>query len=345
MKILYVALDVDMGSYHGGYTHVSEVSKNLDRLGHKVLVAARSHDEGVSVPWLPRRLKLTLIPYLAWLIKKHGIDLVYERASSLGAGAWASKITGKPLVSEVNDFHHSRASFDTAKSIITTSMKLVPEEYAEKTKLVSWAADVDKFNPSNSGKRIRDMFGIKQPIVLYSGSLRDWHGVEDLIRSFKGLKASLMIVGAGENLQNLKDLAESLKLDAIFTGQVPYNEIHDYIGAADICVAPFRPDAHPGTRERGIFYSPLKIFEYMASGKPVVASISGNTGKILDGPQKKLLFSPGNLDELREKIMKGLSDKNLRKRIGEENRKTAVSKYSWAAHSKMLDRLFKEAVK
>ena len=107
----------------------------------------------------------------------------------------------------------------------------------------------------------------------------------------------------------------------IFTGSVPHSEIPFYIAAATVCVAPFKDTLVTRCK------SPLKIVEYMAMGKAIVASDVGEVRKMLGGVG--ILTSPGDHNAMAEGILLALEDPELRKNLEKASRERAELRYDW----------------
>jgi len=110
-------------------------------------------------------------------------------------------------------------------------------------------------------------------VMIYEGTLSKARGLSLLIEAFSKVRmeiprVKLLVVGEGDDEENLKNLAHDLRIkdDVVFTGQVPQLEVPDFIAAADIGLSPVPPTTFYK------FSSPIKLFEYMAMAKPVVAN-------------------------------------------------------------------------
>jgi glycosyltransferase involved in cell wall biosynthesis len=123
--------------------------------------------------------------------------------------------------------------------------------------------------------------------------------------------------------------------NVVFTGAVAHERMPAYLAAADIGVAPFDVGAH-GPLALGFFWSPLKIFEYMASGLPVVAPAVDRLPSLVEHDREGLLYDATMPDALAAALER-LTDATLRRRLGVAARERAVRQYSWAAHCRALE--------
>jgi glycosyltransferase involved in cell wall biosynthesis len=122
----------------------------------------------------------------------------------------------------------------------------------------------------------------------------------------------------------------------IFTGALPHAMLPAALAAADIGVAPFDPTRH-GPLRLGFYWSPLKIFEYMAVGLPVVAPALPRLKRLVEHDREGLLYAPGDPRELDRAIVE-LGDSGLRQRMGAAARARVARDFSWAAHCAKLDK-------
>jgi len=213
----------------------------------------------------------------------------------------------------------------------------------EKIHVVRAGIDVQRFNPDIDGSTIRKKFGLsKNDIVLFfMGWLYPFSGLKELAMKLIEIRKiypniKLLIVGEGElhpELQKLKEKHDLQQL--ILVGWQPYEKIPEYIAASDICLLP----AHNNEIMRNIV--PIKMYEYMACGKPVIATklpgvlkeFGYNNGVIYVDKPEEVIKAVIELD--REKI-------NL-KEYGIKARKF-VEKYSWDNITSHFEKILKNLV-
>jgi glycosyltransferase involved in cell wall biosynthesis len=206
-------------------------------------------------------------------------------------------------------------------------------------------ADLLHFNPNISKDTVRKKYNITKPLVLYLGQLHGGQYVELFIKAAKRLKHELksdvqfMIVGDGYMSGELKKMSHNLNISEsiIFAGAVSHDIVPQYIAAADVCVACFEENDVTSCK------SPLKIVEYLASGKAIVASQVGEVACMLDGAG--VLVPPGDDLALACGILKLLGDDNLRHKLEKSARLRAEIKYNWTVTAEHIFSAYETAIK
>lgn len=205
-------------------------------------------------------------------------------------------------------------------------------------------ADLEKFHPDINPKRIRELYHISHPLVLYVGQLHGGQYADLFIKAAKiildnGIDADFMIVGDGARAPELKELARKFNYSdkIIFTGAVDNDAVPEYIAAGDIAVACFEDNLVTRCK------SPLKIAEYLASGKPIVASNVGEVGRMIS--DAGILVEPGRPEALAEKITLLISRHDLRKELALKARRRAEDIYNWRISSGMLLEAYESILK
>jgi glycosyltransferase involved in cell wall biosynthesis len=198
------------------------------------------------------------------------------------------------------------------------------------------------FHPKVDDTPIRRRYGLENQLVIgFSGSLKPWHGVDMLLRAFASLyhisrrrqkdgdaDLHLLIVGDGPQRKPLEQLAGKLKVNdgVTFTGAIAHDDIPAYLAAMDIAVAPYLVSD-------GFYFSPLKIMEYLAMGRAIVAPRLGQIPSLLqaaNGPCG-LLYTPDDQHELAAALLRLSRETELRKRLGTSAAAQARRHASWQA--------------
>jgi glycosyltransferase involved in cell wall biosynthesis len=142
-----------------------------------------------------------------------------------------------------------------------------------KISVIPAGVDLEKFNPQVDGSSIRKKYGIKENDILlfFMGWIYDFSGMKEVAESLSTTNnenIKLMIVGEGDLYKHLLKMKSEKNLNdkLILTGKIPFEEIPEHIAAADICLLP----AYKNEIMMNIV--PIKIYEYMAMGKPVIAT-------------------------------------------------------------------------
>ena len=180
--------------------------------------------------------------------------------------------------------------------------------------------------------------------LLYTGTLADWQGLELLVAAMAKLvverSVRLRIVGRGRSRQR-KLLAKQIRklgLDAHISVEpaVPHHEVPMLIAAADVCVAPL------ALNDRNVTQGccPIKVIEYMASGRPIVAANLPVVRELVREDVDALLFSPDDPDDLAQQIARLLDDRSLAERLAANAAERAQTNFTWHAAQKKLLKVY-----
>ena len=372
MRILYCAIDQTVPGTTGGSVHVAGVTGGLARLGHEVYALAtpgRGPLPATGVTWMAmspplgsQHLRWLRSPDVTEIAQRLQPDVIIERYHNFGGeGIAAANEIGALPVLEVNapviDYPGSpKAAIDKAlliqpmrrwrehlcmdaALIVTPTAKILPADTPPaKVIEVEWGADTDRFRPDASGTlRFQRPAGT---LAVFAGAFRSWHGAVHLVRAVRQLRQSgrtdisAVFIGNGPELPKVRTEAEGVP-GIVFTGALPHDDMPAQLAAADIGVAPFDTAAHQPL-SLGFYWSPLKIFEYMASGLPVVAPAVDRIPQLVRDHVEGVLYQPSDQDALAHALER-LTDRSVREPLGQAARARAVADFSWAAHCRQLE--------
>jgi glycosyltransferase involved in cell wall biosynthesis len=371
MKILYAASDQTVPGTNGGSVHVTAVAEGLAGLGHEVhaLVTPGGAVRPGSVEWIALPPPLGL-KQLRWanagavraIANRIRPDAVIERYYNFGGeGISAAAACGAIGVLEVNapviDYEGSPKRL-IDRALLIQPMRRWRERTCEQSDLIvtptaailpaatppgkvielEWGADTERFHPGATGPvpftRPADT------VVVFAGAFRAWHGAIHIVSALRELQArgrediGAVFIGDGPELRQVREAASGLQR-VVFTGVLPHARMPACLAACDIGVAPFDAGAHRPL-SLGFYWSPLKIFEYMATGLPVVAPALDRIPDLVGHNREGLLYDtaiPAGLPH----ALEALTDRALRQRMGHSARERAVREYSWSAHCRALE--------
>ncbi len=184
------------------------------------------------------------------------------------------------------------------------------------------------------------------PTLLYIGTLADWQGLEVVIKALPKIleqqAVRLHIVGRGRSRQR-KFLAKQIRKlgveeSVIVQPAVPHHEIPALIASADICVAPL------GFNDRNVTQGacPIKVLEYMAGGRPLLASNLPIVRELAREDVDALLFSPNDPDDFAKQALTLLDDLDLSKRLADSASERALTKFTWHESQKKLLKVYQK---
>lgn len=243
------------------------------------------------------------------------------------------KIIKKPIIFEVHEIFYLNDKLKENKRFRTKRMEI--NVYKKVNALVCISKYLKQCVINLINKKENQIFVIPDAVreewfdiiknnnmsyICYAGSLYEWKGVDILISAMKFIpNEKLLIIGGGKRLRDLKELAikENVADRIIFTGPVLHQSIPQYLSKAKIAVL---PNTVEGPSQ---FSSPLKLFEYMAAGIPIVASDLPVFREILKHNETAIFFEPGNVKALAEAINKVLDSQELAEKLSKNAKKIA----------------------
>jgi len=323
---------------------------------------------------IPKSAALLSAPLIWRLARALAPDVVIERYYNFaGAGILAARQLGIPSLLEVNALivdppevfkrrlddrigrpmrRWALAQCRWADRIVTPLHTTVPPEIT-RAKIVElpWGANVDRLTIAEDGRLIvnRQSSIINMPTVVFLGSFRAWHGVLDFVRAAglllaEGRDCRFLLIGDGPERAAAERLAAAWPGRFTFTGAVAYDAVPQLLVGAAIGVAPFNTAGYPALRAAGFFWSPLKVYEYMAAGLPVVTAALHPLNQVIRDRQEGALFAEGDLLGLAAAIARLLDNPAAAQAMGRRARDRVVEHYSWARHCEELEAILREIV-
>lgn len=294
--------------------------------------------------WIYHRYCLHGIAGL-WLARHYGVPLVLEyNGSEVWIGEnWGSGLTYGALGQQVEQLN-----LDGADLIVVVSQALQDELLQrginqDKILVNPNGVDVERFHPMVDAWELKQSLGWSANRVIgFIGTFGRWHGADVLVEAFVALSRSherfedvrLLMIGDGQMRQYCEERAQALNIASKvhFTGAVPQVEGPRWLAACDCLVAPHVPNVDHSQ----FFGSPTKLFEYMAMGRPIVASKLGQMDELLQHKRNAWLVEPGNSDALFHGLSAVMSDNVLAQQMGRQARVDVVEKYTWLAHTQRI---------
>lgn len=382
VKVLYVSFD-DLGAGKGAAIHIKQFAEALARHYDVTIITPGARDSDGE--WLgARRIELALTrgsfvdrvthfrARLAEHLSAQRYDLIHFRSIWEGRVVAEQAAAGAQLIYEANGFpsielkyHYPRVAANRALTerlraqelalLLAARLIITPCQVTkgyieslgingEKVVVISNGADTDLFQPAP----VHDN-GDESRRLIYIGTLAPWQGIEVLLRAMKQAQARrpfrLAIVGRARKswLKRDRRLVSRFKLE----GQVDFieaceqAEIAAHINGAEIAIAPLTAS------DRNIVQgcSPIKLFEYAACGRAIVAADLPAVREILTHGENALLYNPRKPAQLCHRIIELAEDSALRARLGAAARALVEARYTWRQAQERLIAAYRRLLK
>lgn len=368
MRIAYVCTDpgIPVFGRKGASVHAQAVLTELVRTGHQVhLLTPRTGGDpipGVRVHSLPsigkgdaaarERRAQESDAQVADLLAAIAPDLVYERYALWGRTAtqWAAEHgirsvleVNAPLVVEQQRFREL-VHVDEAEAVAHKALSQADTVVCVSEPVADWARatgarpgavlvepnGVDPTRITLSPKPVTPA-GSDCFTVGFVGTLKPWHGLETLVDAIEPLMRGdrswrLLLVGDGPVADAVcsRLTAAGLAGRAELTGAVSPADVPGYLHRMDIACAPYPAGGSD-------YFSPLKVYEYLAAGVPVVASAVGQLPVALDHGRLGRLVRPGDAASLTEALAGLRTDHDQRVRLRQLGREAVLARHTWRA--------------
>ena len=354
--------------------HVRSMVRAFQELGHEVdVVSWRGSSSNGLAPAGRWRVQTNRLPpavyeglslfynvlgyyQLARALRRGTADLIYERyALNTFCGVLASRRFGVPLLLEVNTpwpdqlpspapLRFRRLARRLERLVCSSSRQTIVVSDALRQLLVRDgtpadrltvmhnAVDPDVFDPTVSGQEVRRKYGLDHGLVAgFVGWLRHWHGLANLVDAVcssellaRGLR--LLIVGIGPAFAEVERRVRELGLQdkIILTGAVAHEDVPAHVAALDIALQP-----------RATTYAcPMKLIEYMAMGRCIVAPDQPNIRELLSDGGSARLFPPGDYRSMVSLIEELMASPAERSSLGRTARRTVIERdLTWRANA------------
>jgi glycosyltransferase involved in cell wall biosynthesis len=295
------------------------------------------------------------------LLEAFGPDLIYERHCLFStAGCELARYFHVPLVLELNaplvleqqqmrGLSLPRVARTAERLVLTSADHVVVVSEALRThetrigvasdsvSVIPNAADTAMFHPSAQLSPIRHELGWNDRFVVgFVGSMKPWHGVDTMLHALQLLGGAdsrfrLLLVGSGPQLSDLQQRVERFGLAGAvhMTGAVPHQAVPGLLRVMDVAVAPYAADA-------GEYFSPVKLFEYMAMALPVASARIGQVCDVIEDGRTGWLYTPGNASELAALIRRLEGDRESCRAVGAAARELVMREYTWRHNARRV---------
>jgi len=364
MKILYITLE-DLSLHKGSVTHVKEIVAGLRKQGHQVGLIGRPWN---SIPFSSLFLLISIFGKLPQY------DVIYARDYHTAIIALLPRVLfQKKLIYEINGLANeeqklkNQSIFNQVISFFIRKAENLATRFSDqiicvtpqianylvqhfhcqpdKVKVISNGVNTKKFFPITDKhllKQFRDRLDIGEGeiLIVFIGNLAPWQGIEYLIRVAPLLlkekkNVRFLIVGEGIWKDKLEMSVKKLGLSDhfTFTGMVDYDQIPAYINIADICVLP--------KRHLKSGYSPIKLYEYMACGKPIISSQAEGL-EFIEEEGIGRVIDPENTVSFKEALKDLIQDQKKREAMGERALFVARKRFDWEIKVIEIEKIMKE---
>ena len=225
-----------------------------------------------------------------------------------------------------------------AKNHLVENWRIRPEKVA----VLPNGVDIDRWQPKGNLGQMRQQLGLNgAPVVGFVGSFQRWHGTEGLVASFAQVvqrlpHSKLLLIGDGPARPFIEQQITELGLESkvIVTGLVPHTSVPDTLALIDVAVLPYPK------LPAELWFSPLKLYEYMAAGKAIVASNAGQIAETIEHLSNGILVESGDVTALTQAIIRLLENPEERVRLGKCARQQAIERHSWKHYTEQLEQIY-----
>lgn len=287
-------------------------------------------------------------------------DFIYERYALFNvSGVLVARVLRLPLILEINSplameqadlgaqklgglarwFERWICNHATLVIAVSTPLRdILVDMGVEPARIVvmSNGVDTQRFHGDAAvGQAVRERFGLSgKRVVGFVGWVREWHGIEDLVRGMPQWPSHLadvhlLVIGDGPARADIESAAVECGVGGRVhvTGAVAHKEIVEYLAAIDVALQPAAT----------VYASPMKIFEYLAMAKPVVAVDQENTREILEPGVNALFFPPNDRPAFVSVVQEMFSDQARLEDMSKAARESIFRRdYLWDSNARKV---------
>ena len=285
-----------------------------------------------TMEWMAALLKWVF--RFKYVVEVNGLAPVEMKINNVSASRIAFVVFMERIIYKLSD------QLVTPSVLIRDYLVRNYEVKAESVLVVSNGANPELSRPMDKIE-CRNQLGLPPDgkVLVFVGSLKKWHGIDRLVPLMLQLVEEipdlyLLIVGDGDKKADLEEWIGQKRMDRniILAGKVPFEKVPVYINAGDICLAPYFEE---GLNETGI--SPLKIFEYMACGRPIITNPVGGLDALFREHEIGLMIHSMNPQDWMKPIKNLLRDPDKMNTFGNNGFRAVQAHFSWEVICKKIE--------
>jgi len=378
MNISFLAFGEPFPNYHASYVHISEKMGAVSGLGHRVNIFARpvDNDSGmIGKKFADRKnYKVTYVIFPKYkkiqnplhfrrsreVVLKGSLDadLFHERYYSEFYSTSIVKELKKPYIIEMNNPVAEEISNPLLRRLVahvrdkklaacdavitqTATLKNIISGFTDKpVHVVPNGVNNSYFSGKSDFLRRTQHIGKNDKIITFVGAFRPWHGinqVSEIVERVVEQNPDVKFVFVGGSEIKMRRFSEKV----ILIPQLKYPDVVKCLLSSDILIAPFDTSRYSYLEKHGFWWSPVKLYEYMAAGKPIVSydykevrNIVGNAG---------LLAKPFDTEGFSKNILKLAESESVRRKLG-KNAKRLAAGYDWKIRAKQTVKVYESII-
>lgn len=369
-KLIYLAPDIDLSKNEGGKVHTLGEIKYLQEHFDSILVICQNKNLYKLDNLIFPKIKTFIIPH--WIhkplfrifiespffilyslyLRVKGYKYLIER--SYRFGGWFSflfSITGGQTIYQLNEvLYYNKFFLDTFTKLMTKILNLVITSYygthsnmsylCKKEKIFTgwWGVDSNLVNPEIKDDSLFDKLNIKKndEVIIYIGSGKKWHNISTILKCAEQLPQIIFIIITSGKIITKQNILNNVRV----LTDIPSEEIVKYINISTIGLALYEKN-NEILKRFDYFYSPIKVHEYKACGKPVIATKIGNLITLV---QNTGILINNDVEELKNAIIKLTTNNELYQKYSQTALEETQEKYNYKKIAEIYYKLFINAL-